>query len=462
MSLLNAVIVGLKEIWAHKFRSLLTMLGIILGVSSLIAMSALVTGMEKGAKESLIAVGGLQKMRVEAAPLPVDQRHLRDFATGVTLRDVYALQRSAPEILEVSPQMRLEPQPTLAANGKTYRTWMIAGVWPVQLEMMEHTVEHGRMFTALDNELARNVCVIGDGVRDALWGSPEETGEPVIPIGREMTISGYPFTVVGMFQHYESEQERKTRELAEAEAAQLKAAGVTNSATGPKRSRGWGGSGRGGWSPFRMKNSTVYLPLNTAWLKLKAGLTNSPAEPRLSDMEIKVRDVAQLDLAMTQIRNVLMVTHRGIEDFSFRTQEDWAEQISTFISNARLSGGIIAGISLLVGGIGIMNIMLASISERIREIGIRKAVGAGGLDIFTQIVVESTVIAVVGGVAGLATSIGLIRVITYVTPTDNAPIVTLTSMLLAFGASVLIGVLAGLFPAIKAARMNVIQSLRYD
>ena len=157
-----------------------------------------------------------------------------------------------------------------------------------------------------------------------------------------------------------------------------------------------------------------------------------------------------------------MVRHRGIEDFNFRTQEDWAEQINVFIQNARLSGGLIAGISLLVGGIGIMNIMLASISERIREIGIRKAVGAGALDIFVQIVVESTVIAVIGGIAGVGTSYGLIQLIIAFTPTDNAPIVTLSSMLIAFGASAVIGVLAGLFPALKAARMNVIQSLRYD
>ena len=98
MSLWNAIEVGLKEIWAHKFRSLLTMLGIILGVSSLVAMSAMVTGMEKGAREALIAVGGLQKVRVEGQPVPPDQRHLRDFARGVTLSDVFALQGSAPEI----------------------------------------------------------------------------------------------------------------------------------------------------------------------------------------------------------------------------------------------------------------------------------------------------------------------------------------------------------------------------
>jgi putative ABC transport system permease protein len=463
MSLWSAILVGLKEIWANKFRSLLTMLGIILGVSSLIAMTALVQGMENGAKEALIAVGGLQKLRVEAQPLPIEQRHLRDFARGVTLDDVQALQASAPEVLKVSPEMRLEPQPTLAANGKFYRTWMTAGVWPVQLEMMEHTVEHGRMFNEVDNELARNVCVIGTGIRDELFGRPEETGEAVIPVGKQLTINGYPFTIVGMFQQYESEADKKSRLLREQEEAAKRAAGLTNSASGPKRSRGWGGGGRrGGNFAFWIKNNTVYVPLNTMWLKLKSGQTNAPAVPTLTNMEIKIHDVGRLNEALTQIRNVLMVTHRGVEDFTFRTQEDWAESINVFIRNARLSGGIIAGISLLVGGIGIMNIMLASISERIREIGIRKAVGAGGGDVFIQILIESTVIAIVGGAAGLLTSFGLIKIIGMITPTDNAPVITIGSMALAFGASVGIGILAGLFPAFKAARMNVIQALRYD
>ena len=458
MSLWSAILVGLKEIWANKFRSLLTMLGIILGVSSLIAMTALVQGMENGAKEALIAVGGLQKLRVEAQPLPIEQRHLRDFARGVTLDDVQALQASAPEVLKVSPEMRLEPQPTLAANGKFYRTWMTAGVWPVQLEMMEHTVEHGRMFNEVDNELARNVCVIGTGIRDELFGRPEETGEAVIPVGKQLTINGYPFTIVGMFQQYESEADKKSRLLREQEEAAKRAAGVTNSASGPKRSRGWGGGNFAFW----IKNNTVYVPLNTMWLKLKSGQTNAPAVPTLTNMEIKIHDVGRLNEALTQIRNVLMVTHRGVEDFTFRTQEDWAESINVFIRNTRLSGGIIAGISLLVGGIGIMNIMLASISERIREIGIRKAVGAGSGDVFIQILIESTVIAIVGGAAGLITSFGLSKIIGMITPTDNAPVITIGSMALAFGASVGIGILAGLFPAFKAARMNVIQALRYD
>ena len=157
-----------------------------------------------------------------------------------------------------------------------------------------------------------------------------------------------------------------------------------------------------------------------------------------------------------------MSTHKGIEDFTFRTQEDWAEQINTFVHNARLSGGLIAGISLLVGGIGIMNIMLASISERVREIGIRKSVGASTADIFVQILVESVVIALLGGLAGLVTSFGLVYLLSSFSPTENAPIITITALAVAFSFSALVGVLAGIFPAVKAARLNPIQALRYE
>ncbi len=483
----TTILAGLREIWAHKFRSLLTMLGIILGVSSLVAMSALVSGMEKGAKEALIAIGGLQKVRVEPQEVPIEQRHLSDQAVGITINDVYALEQSAPLVTRLSPEMRLFA--TATANGKTFRPWVCSGVWPVALEMSEHVIAHGRMFNEIDDELARNVCVIGTATRDELWGSPERVGHEIIPLGETVYLNGVPFTIIGMFEHYESEQDRRARELARLQAERGVAPPV---ATGPDRGgRGSSGMRRPGGFAFRLKNSTIYIPLNTMWMKFRTGaampasgssfggrgggssrtVTTASAggtaatitgDPRLSTLELKIASVEQLPEALQQIRNVLMSTHRGIEDWTFRTQEDWAEQIATFIRNARLSGGLIAGISLLVGGIGIMNIMLASISERVREIGIRKSVGAATSDIFIQILAESVVIAVLGGVVGLASSFGLVQLLGKLSPTDNEPIVTVTALAVAFAFSVLVGVLAGIFPAIKASRLNPIQALRYE
>ena len=255
--------------------------------------------------------------------------------------------------------------------------------------MSEHVVEHGRMFNEIDDEMARSVCVIGTATRDELFGSPEKVGREIIPLGETIYLNGQPFTIIGMFQHYESEQGRKLRELEKQHPKEPVQ-------SGPARSRGWGG--RRDHFIFYLKNATIFIPLNTMWIRLRSGggsggwgrssSSSGAPDPRLSNLEIKIEDIELLNPALQQFHNVLMSTHKGIEDFTFRTQEDWIENITTFIRNARLSRGLIAAISLLVGGIGIMNIMLASISERIREIGIRKAVGANTSDVFIQIIIE--------------------------------------------------------------------------
>jgi putative ABC transport system permease protein len=453
MNLGNAIAVGFKEIWAHKFRSLLTMLGIILGVSSLVAMSALVKGMENGMREALIAIGGLEKVRIEQQDIPTAQQHLADQAVGLTVHDLYALRASAPLISQASPEMRARNLRVTKAGRST--EWAnVIGTWPNALDINQHTLAHGRMLNEIDDDYARNVCVIGTNIRDQLFGDEEESGREIIPLGDTISIGGEPFVVIGMFERYESESERKRRES-------LKSQPQTQQ-TGPARSRGWGGRGRGGDFVFRMKNSTIYIPLNTMYLKFKSAVgTNSIPDPKLDVINVRVADIDVLEPSLQQARNVLMHTHKGIEDFSFMTQESWSENITSAIHNARLSGGIISLISLLVGGIGIMNIMLASITERVREIGIRKAVGASDGSVFVQILVESTVIALLGGVAGLATSYGLVAILNSI-PVDNTPEITPTAMVVAFGFSALVGVVAGIIPAVKAARLDPIQALRYE
>lgn len=452
MTVYIAILIGLKEVWTHKFRSILTMLGIVLGVASLVAMAAIVKGMENGMKEAMIAMGGLNKVLIRDQEVPSHQEHLREMATGRTLRDVLALQQNASLLTVVSPEMGVVG--IVSRRGKDHYPSEIVGAWPAVLDMNLYEVEHGRFLSDLDEEYAHSVCVIGTGIRDELFGSPEQAGTEIIPIGERILINNQPFTIVGMFRHYESEQAARQRAAAKGQPK------VEENNGGVARQRGWRSKH---WDAFWRKNNVVYIPLNTAWVKFRSASGRSGVpDPKLSDIDVKVRDIGELEKALQQARNVLMLTHNGVEDFTFETQENRLEDINLRIRNARISGGIIAGLSLLVGGIGIMNIMLASITERIREIGTCKAIGASPTAIFLQVLVEGCVLAGLGAVAGVASSFGLVGLLDHLSPGNNAPIITAMPLVAAVTFSMVVGLAASLIPAVKAAKLHPIQALRYE
>ena len=428
---------GISEIFAHKFRSFLSMLGIVLGVSSLIATLALTAGIERSTRQFMTQMGGIEMVKVVDKDISDENLDFWNLSPGRTLRDAESIRTSVPLVSYVSPEFD-DGMPISAGSNRM--RGRATGAWPEYLEATDTDLEYGRMLSDLDIDRATRTAVIGATVAEEMWPflEPEQT------LGRILFIRETPFEVVGVTKLYEREQREQTKEQKAREA---------------KR-----GASRRGWDPFRWKNQAVLIPITTMFYEFQSG--NYPEDTvdtvRLHDLTFRVADMDFFEATLDQVRATLLKTHRGVDDFGFETREDWFDNMNASISATRTSGGLIAGISLLVGGIGIANIMLASISERVREIGIRRAVGARGRDIFFQIIIESVSTALMGGVLGIFVGFGLIELIGIIAPSENPPFVTVSSILLSVSFAALAGVLSGIYPALKASRLDPIQALRYE
>ena len=237
MNLWLGFLIGLKEIWAHKFRSFLTMLGVILGVASLLSMFSLTAGMAAGMREFMHQVGGLERVGVMTQDIPEEQVLLADISPGRTVADAEAIRRSASKVSRVTPVSEVSFA-AVTSGSQTMRT-SVSGCWPDFVEINKHVVEHGRNLTQLDMDQSHRVCVIGTGVVERLW--PGREGYK--PLGETIQINNRSFTVVGVFEHYESEDMKRMKAVAAEKAKEeQKAAGA--SSPGARAGRGGAPPGR--------------------------------------------------------------------------------------------------------------------------------------------------------------------------------------------------------------------------
>ena len=433
MNPLVAISIGLHEIAAHKFRTALSMLGIVLGVSSLIATMALTRGIEDGTRIFMQQMGGLELVTIVNKEPSSRKYEFANLSPGRTLRDAEAIRRSATFISHVSPEISLNTAVATEGGGNPDRR-VVRGVYPDHFVIAMHQIAAGRFLTELDLERGSRCAVVGDTVAKNLWpGIP-----PPLIVGKSILIDNRPFEVVGVLPLYEMEEQARARR------------------TGRSLSRRW--------DPFRQKNETVLVPFTTMFHELRSGAfpLDSLETMKLETLTVRVGDLDHFRPALDQVRHILDITHRGVDDFDLETRQDWFDRMESSVRAARLSGGLISAISLVVGGIGIMNIMLASISERVREIGIRLAVGARQRDIFWQILIESILVSLLGGLLGILASLGLIEILKTIAPDQNVPVLTPDSILLAVGFALAAGLLSGLYPAAKASTIDPITALRYE
>ena len=395
-----------SALYANKLRSVLTTLGIIIGVAAVIAVVSIVQGLQYTISNTLQGVG---------ATFVMIHTDAQQRAGGVAARQVKLTWDDGQAMRQRVPGIKLI---TPVAFGRSQVKYLdrkhdpdaVLGVNESYQDVMNHTVDQGRFFTRIDLENRRKVAVIGQKVADelALWPHP---------LGKEIYVGNYPATVIGLM-------ERKGQSL-----------GID-------------------------VDDLVFVPFDSA-----VALFGRNAADQIQ-IRLQADSPEDVEAVKDGVTRLLRQRHKipadQPDDFRIQTQDELLKTVGTIFANVTAVVGGVVGIALLVGGIGIMNIMLVSVTERTREIGVRKAVGARRQDILVQFLIESVTLALIGGTLGLAIGYGLGALVAQLLPNWPPAHVPFWAVALSFGFSGLVGVFFGIYPAGKAARLDPIDALRYE
>ena len=412
MSPLESLRVALAALMDNKLRSVLTLLGMVIGVGAVISVMSIGRGSSAAITEQIESIGSNLIFVRAAASFQGGVRGAQGSAATLTLDDAQALADSAltPDVLAVAPEISTFSQ---ARAGRENVNTRIIGVTPEYEQVRNFQVAEGRFITTQDVAARRLVAVVGSSVSETLFGG-------LSPVGKTVTINQRPFRIVGLLEEM-------------------------------------GGTG------LAIQDDVIVAPITTVQARLVRQRT-AAGRDRVQTITVQVTDNDRLEQAKLQVSEVLRERHQIInqDDFTLTSQEDII-QARTDVNNVlTIFLGSIAAISLLVGGIGIMNIMLVSVTERTHEIGIRKAVGAKRRDILYQFLAEATLLSFGGGAIGVAGGWGVSRLLERLTISGQQveTLVQADIAFLALGVSVAIGLFFGIYPAIRAARLDPIEALR--
>ena len=390
---------------ANKLRTILTMLGIIIGVCAVIAMVSVGMGVQKSVTDSISRLGSNMLIVMSGSSNRGGIRGGAGSVQTLTYDDADAIKNKIKYVANVSPTVQTSSQ---IVYGNSNWNSTVTGVIPEYVSIQSLTMQSGIFFSEHDVDVRNRVAVIGTTVATNLFGA-------VNPVGKKIRIGNAPYTVIGLI------------------------------------------ASKGQSSGGQDQDDIVLIPLTTAQERL-LGITY------VRSINVQVSDADRMDEVQENIEKLLRQRHRiragADDDFNVRNLTSLMETMSETTTMITLLLGSIAGISLIVGGIGIMNIMMVSVTERTREIGIRKAIGATYNSIMLQFLIESTMISILGGIIGIIFGIGLAQAISKFG--NFTTVISGLSIVASFGFSLFVGVFFGMLPARKAARLDPIDALRYE